>query len=531
MGHGGRDPAHDAGGRPRAGGMERTRLAGFVRRPAADEIRRLAAAEYMNLDDREVEDLEVVIDRYLRFMDRLDDLPRPELAVRYPQRDKGRRPAPEEDPHNVFIRRCRVDGAAGGRLAGKTVGLKDNICVAHIPMTNGSNLVANYVPDVDATVVERLLDEGAAIVGKLNMDDFAFYGTSETSHFGCVRNPHNPEFSAGGSSGGSGAAVALDAVDIALAVDNGGSGRIPASWCGVACMKATHGLVPTFGVTYLDHITDYVCPTARTVADVALTLEVIAGHDPKDAQWVRGAIETDAYTEALRTDIAGLEVGVVAESLSPEALEDDVAEAFRAAVEILRAAGARCREVSFPLWSEATAIWNGFAAHSVSAMVESELEGFGRGGFCNLGWQEAFGNARRAGGHSLPPVLKVLMIVGKYLRREYKSTYFSKAINLRYAMRQELDALLARVDVLATPTMPMKAPRLVDRPMSLREVVERARHMGLNTYPTNVTGHPSLTVPCGHGDHGLPIGLQLVGRHFDESLLFRVGHTFECAHG
>ena len=511
--------------------MERLRLAGFVRRPTADEIRELAAAEYMNLNAREIEDLEVVIDHYLKFMDRLDDLPRPELEVRYTERDKGRRLTPEEDPHNVFIRKCLVKGATDGKLAGKTVGLKDNICVAHVPMTNGSNLIPNYVPDIDATVVERLLDEGATIVGKLNMDDFAFYGTSETSHFGCVRNPSNLEFSAGGSSGGSGAAVALGAVDIALAVDNGGSGRIPASWCGVACIKATHGLVPTFGVTYLDHITDYVCPTAKTVADVALTLEVIAGHDPKDAQWVRGPIKVDKYTEALRADIVGLKVGIVTESLLPDALEDDVGESFWAAIETLRAAGASCEEVSFPLWSEATAIWNGFAAHSVSAMVESDLEGFGRGGFCNLGWQEAFGNARRTGSDGLPPVLKVLMIVGKYLRREYKSTYFSKAINLRYGMKLELDALLAEADVLVTPTMPMKAPRLVDHPMGIREVVERAEYMGLNTYPTNVTGHPSLTVPCGIGENDLPIGLQLVGKHFDESLLFRVGHTFESAHG
>lgn len=511
--------------------MERLRLAGFVRRPGAEEIRRLAAMEYMTLDDQEAEDLEAVIDRYLAFMDRLDELPRPEIPVRYTERDKGRRPTPEEDPCNVFIRRCLVKGAAEGPLAGKRVGLKDNICVAGVPMTNGSNLVPDFVPDVDATVVERLLDAGATIVGKLNMDDFAFYGTSETSHFGCVRNPCNPAFSAGGSSGGSGAAVALGEVDIALAVDNGGSGRIPASWCGVVCMKATHGLVPTFGVTYLDHITDYVCPTAKTVEEVALALEVLAGHDDKDAQWVRGPIRTDAYSQALGTGIAGLRIGIVAESLLPEAMEDDVAEAFDAAVETLRGAGAQCERVSFPLWSEATAIWNGFACHAVSAMVESELEGFGRGGFCNLAWQDAFGNARRTGSDRLAPVLKVLMITGKYLRREYKSTYFSKAINLRYRMRQEIDALLDRFDLLATPTMPMKAPRLLDRPMGIREVVERATHMGLNTYPTNVTGNPSLSVPCGLGENGLPIGLQLVGRHFDESLVLRAGHSFEQAHG
>ena len=222
---------------------------------------------------------------------------------------------PEEDPYNAFIRRCRVVGRPTGRLAGRTVGLKDNIRLAGVPMTNGSRLLEHYVPDVDAVVVERLLDAGAVIVGKLNMDDMGFAGTSETSAFGVVRNPRNPAFSAGGSSGGSGAAVAAGAVDLALAVDQGGSGRIPASWCGVVALKPTHGLVPSFGITYLDHTIDFVCPLARTVAEVAEALEVIAGDDPRDPQWVRGPIRTEPYTQSLDAPIAGVRLGLVREAM------------------------------------------------------------------------------------------------------------------------------------------------------------------------------------------------------------------------
>jgi len=513
--------------------MERLRLAGYVRRPTTEEIRRLASMEYMNLTDEETRGLELLIDGYMNYFDRLDDLSMPQLEVKYKEREKGYRPTPEEDPYNVFIRKCLVQGASEGKLAGKSVGLKDNICVAGIPMTNGSRLIPNYIPDIDATVVERLLDAGATIVGKLNMDDFAFAGTSETSAYGCVRNPRNPQFSAGGSSGGSAAAVAAGVVDIALGVDEGGSARIPASWCGVTSIKPTHGLVPTFGISYMDHTVDFICPMAKTVEEVALALEVIAGDDPKDPQWVRGPIKSEEYTKALQKNISGMKVGLIKESMDLDELENDVKEAVLEVLRKVKSLGATWREVSIPMWNDAKAIWNGFAAHSISAMVESDLEGYWRGGFCNISWQEAFGKARRAGSDSFPPILKVLMVLGKYMRREYCSTYFSKAQNLRFAMRQQVDSLLNEVDVLVTPTTPMKAVRLLTVKESLGEMaariseVSKTTHQASNTYPLNVTGHPALSMPCGLGENKLPIGLQLIGKSFGESLLFRVAYSLE----
>jgi amidase len=255
---------------------------------------------------------------------------------------------------------------------------------------------------------------------------------------------------------------------------------------------------------------------------------VIAGDDPRDAQWVRGAIRTDAYSRALGQDVCGLRIGRLKEGLSEDAVEPDVQDAYEAALRLLEREGAVLRDVSLPLWSDAQAIWTSFVAHSLSTIVENNLEGFGRLGWCNLAWQDAFGKARRTAADLLPPVMKVLMVVGKYMRREYGSVYFSKATNLRFDFRRRFDALFDQVDVIATPTTPTKAFRLVDHPVGLREVVEaRATSMALNTYPTNLSGHPSISLPCGRGENNLPIGLQFVAPHFAESLLFRVASSYE----
>jgi amidase len=509
--------------------VERRRLAGFIRRPSAGEIRSLLEAEYMHPTEAELAELEPMVDAMLGLFDRLDDLSPPEIPVRYPARDKGCRPTPAEDPCNAFIRRCRVEGAAAGPLAGRTVGLKDNIRLAGVPMTNGSRLLQHYVPDVDATVVERLLDAGATITGKLNMDDFGFAGTSETSAFGCVRNPLAPEFSAGGSSGGSGAAVAAGMVDLAIAVDQGGSARIPASWCGVATIKPTHGLVPSFGITYLDHTTDFVCPVARTVEEVAVALEVMAGEDPRDAQWVRGPVPVERYSQALGAGLGGVRLGLVTDSMALEVLEPDVGERVRRVLALAESRGATVRPVSLGFWKDARAIWNGFAAHAITAMIESDQEGYGRRGLCDIGWQEAFANARRAGSDDFPPILKLLMATGKHLRREGRSLYFSKATNLRFAARAEVDRAFREVDLLVTPTTPMKAFRLLDHRPGLAEMGGRAGEMCQNTYPLNVTGHPAFSLPVGHGEHGLPIGLQLIGPWLGESRLIGVAHALEQA--
>lgn len=509
--------------------MDPIRLMGKIRRPSRDRIRQLAALEHLSPSDQEIVDYERLIDEALGMFDTIDTLAQPETELRYPDRAHWRRPRPDEDPCNAFITCCDVRGAPDGRLRSKRVGLKDNIRLAGIPMTNGSNLMSGYVPSSDAAVVERLLDAGAAITGKLNMDDFGFAGTSETSAYGVIRNPVNADYSAGGSSGGCGAAVVTGDVDIALAVDQGGSGRIPASWCGAVALKPTHGLVPSYGITYLDHTTDFVTPITRNVAELAEVMEVIAGEDARDPQWVRGSIRVERYTEALGQPIRGMRVGVLAEGLAMPTLEADVRCAFEAALATIGKLGAAVEPVSLPLWAHGQAIWNGYAAHSISVMIESNQEGYGRLGLCDIGWQQAFADARRARGDAFPPYMKMLMILGGYLRRDYGSVYFGKATNLRFRMRQEFDRLFDRFDVILTPTMPMKAFKLLTAPPTIEEMGQRAAGMCQNTYPLNVTGNPALTVPCGTGEHGLPIGLQVIARHSCDATAIRFAHAFEEA--
>ena len=458
----------------------------------------------------------------LNDFDRLDELPQPRFAVRHKDRDPGYQPDEIEDPYNIYIRKCLVRGAASGVLQGKRVGLKDAIMVAGIPMTCGSQVLSEgFVPDMDAVVVERLLDAGASIVGKLNQDAFGMGGTGQTSAFGNTRNPRNPDYSPGGSSSGSGAAVAAGEVDIALGLDAGGSGLIPAAWCGVVCIRATHGLVPDFGTVYMDHTLDFVTPIAPSVEAVATTLEVIAGEDERDPQWVRGPIKTDRYTQDLGESIEGLRVGVLKEAFEWDESEADVSEAVHRAVEGLRCDGAEVSEVSLPLFRDGEAIWHGVGFHSLTAMIDSDQEGYWRGGYCDVAWQSAFGTARRERADDFSPTTKFRLVVGAYLKKVHMSTYFSKAQNLRMVLRDKVNELLREVDVLVMPTTPQKPFKLARTPGFALET-----SMSRNTTPFNLTGHPALSVPCGVRN-GLPIGLQFVARHWEERLLCRLGSRVE----
>lgn len=503
-----------------------------VRRPSAQELQDIATRHDIALSDADARDVEEAAAGMLGAMDRVDEMWRATQTPVQTTRDPGRRPTREEDPNNAFIQLCDVTGAGTGKLAGKRVGIKDNVKVAGVPMTNGSVLHRDYVPDHDAAVVERLLAEGATIAGKLNMDDFSWSGSGETSSFGPTLNPHNPGYSPGGSSSGSGSAVASGHVDMAIGADQAGSVRIPASWCGIVGIKGTQGLVPTYGATYMDHTIDYLGPLAPTVADAALMLEVIAGADARDPQWVRGPIPTERYTEALGKGIAGLKVGVVREGFEWDFAEADVVEATRAAIAQLEALGAVVTEVSVPWWKDAWSIEGTILSHSVSAMTDSRGEGYWRDGLCDPAFQQALGEAYRgAKGEQLAPFFKVGYLVGQYLRREHHSTYFGKAQNLRVAIRQQVDALFEQVDVLVTPTVATKASSLIEGPVTLKTLGAKGSSNTHNACIFNLTGHPALSVPCGVGEHNLPIGLQIAGRHWEESTIISAAYALEQALG
>src|SRR6058998_1152593 len=282
-----------------------------VRKPSIEELRRAAEAYHMRLTDEDLAAYRNLMDEAIVSYRRVDELREPKLPVQYP-RTTGYRPAPEENPFNAWYWRCSIKGAPSGALAGKRVAIKDNVCVAGIPMMNGTCVLEGYVPDVDATIVTRILDAGGEIVGKAVCEHLCFSGGSHTSDTGPVLNPHDPKRSAGGSSSGSAALVVVGECDMAIGGDQGGSIRIPSSFCGAVGHKPTYGLVPYTGVFPIELTLDHTGPIARTAGDAARLLEVLAGADGLHPRQPAG-LRTDAYTKQLTGHARGLRVGIVKE--------------------------------------------------------------------------------------------------------------------------------------------------------------------------------------------------------------------------
>jgi amidase len=499
--------------------------------PDAAEVERLAALDGLALEPGEAEKLLPVVASLTSFaplLDRLDgSLPLPEPGPR----DPGYVPSPDENPFNSFIRRCRVEGAGAGPLAGLTVGLKDNISLAGVPTTNGSR-IATYTPIHDAIVVERILAAGGTIVGKLNMDDLGASGLGETSAFGPARNPIDPSRSAGGSSGGSGAAVRAGEVDLSLGVDQGGSGRIPAAFCGVVAAKGTHGLVPSWGVTHIDHTIDFVTPLARTVDGAARLLEVIAGGDWRDAQWVRAEPEPGEYLTARDEGVAGLRVAVIEESRNPDVCDEAGVANLLAAVTALGEQGAEAGAVSIPLWRDGLAMFLPYIGHLFADTWRSEGQGTGHIGAYDVHAMEAYARSRRSDAALLPPQVKAWLVADRHVHERSASVPYARLHNARLALRRDVSAALDGWDVLLTPTLPMTAPKLLTGEASFAEVSGRtAARLCFNTAPLNLTGHPAVSVPSGVDGDGLPTAVQIVGSHFHERTAFRAAFAVERALG
>jgi amidase len=508
----------------------RGRIRGFLRRPTPAELTAVGASEHLSLTPAEAEQYAGIIAGMLASIDRLDELVAPAPPVRHTDRDLGGVPTATEDPFHAFVRRCLVRGAADGPLARLRVGVKDNLAVAGIPITNASRTLS-YTPTTDAVVVERLLDAGADIIGKTNLDDFSTSGTGESSWYGPARNAVDPLRSAGGSSGGTGSAVRSGAVDIGIGVDEGGSARIPASFNGVVSIKATHGLVPSHGLTYMDHTIDSVCPVARTVELTARALDVMSGHSPRDPQWVRALPAPTSSAATLGDGVAGLRIGVVRESTGESLCEPGVLAGFADACSALTEAGATVVPVSVPLWSDAWPIELSLLFHLAWATAQTDGVGYGHLGEVDVDRVHAFGLVRRMEADEFPPFFKAWLLAGRYLHDKYFSTYYGKAANLRLLLRAQIDQALADCDLLVTPTTPQVAPTLLDRPGDDAELLSRGTTMVANTCPLNLSGHPALAVPSGVDGDGLPTSVQIIGRHFADALTLRAGAVVEAAIG
>ena len=496
-----------------------------VQRPTLSQMQDVVTELGMSMSDSRIMEFMDVMQGTLDAYDLVDSLPDYLPPVLYP-RTAGYRPTGEEIPMNAWYVKTEIKGAPRGPLLGRSIALKDNVCLAGVPMMNGASTLKGYTPDLDATIVTRLLDAGATIAGKAHCEYFCLSGGSHTNATGPVHNPHKHGYSAGGSSSGSGALVGSGQIDMAIGGDQGGSIRMPASFCGCYGMKPTHGLVPYSGIMPIENTIDHTGPMTQNVMDNALMLEVIAGADGLDPR--QYDVKTDRYTAAVGRGVSGLRIGVIKEGYEQPGAETDVSDKVRAAAETLRGLGATVDEISVPWHMHGTAIWTPIA---LEGLTQQMMLGNGMG----TGWEGLYTTSLleyhsnwRTRADELSDTLKVSMLIGQFHLKHTRGRYYAKAQNLSRQLRDEFNKVFASYDLLLTPTTAMKAPPIPPADASLELWCQRAFEMITNTAPFDVTGHPAMSVPCGMSD-GLPVGLQIIGRRYDESTIYRAASAFEQA--
>lgn len=488
--------------------------------PTGAQLRRYAARRQLELTPAELDAIGPTIDTFVRTLRGLQAIEQPQARLRHPDREAGRQPEPSEDPQHALSHVCEIRGAKTGPLAGMRIGVKDNIAVAGLPMAAGALRPPLVAPGEDAIVVERLLDAGATVVAKTVIGP-----NSDTT------NPIDPAYSTGGSSSGSAVAVATGLVDGALGADQGGSLRVPSAWCGVVGMKATHGLVPTHGLVHWDRTLDHIGPITRTVAGNAAMLDVLAGDDWRDPQYVVAGVRAEAYTTALDRGVRGLRLGVVGECLDRSVCTEDTLRVFAEAGRTLTGAGAELVPVSIPLWAHSHAIWLAVAVSGLAATIESLGQGYGHWGRIDV---DRLGATAREimTGHppDVHPDVEAMLLTYEHFRETQFGIPFARAQNLRLEMRRHIDRALVDVDLLITPTWPAGPARTVTDQVREQPAGGPPSMPMMNwTSALNLTGHPALTVPAGCGDDGMPRGLQIIGRWLDEFTVYRAGAAVEWA--
>jgi amidase len=504
-----------------------------LRRLDIEELKRLAGESGFAIEPVEEEQFRVLADAILGTLDGLDAQAPAEFPVVEAVRDPGRPPQPGEDPNNAIVRWCGVRAEdANGVLSGKRVAMKDSVAIAGIPLTCGSRVLAGFVPAIDSVVTERILRVGGEIVAITNMDDFAFSGGGDSSYYGATLNPFDRSRTAGGSSGGSAAALHYDGVDVSIGCDQGGSIRVPAAWCGAVGLKPTHGLVPYTGIAGIDQTFDHVGPMARSTIDAAALLEAIAGaheSDPRQQRVPPAASYVNAVEQA-PDDLVGLTIGVVDEGFSEEVgAQRSVIEAVEGAVGRFETLGAAVRRISLPEHVQGGGI--AFAGF-IEGMADLIASGGNGRGWSGRYWPElssALGPGLRESAQELSAQMKITLVLGSYLRREYSGALYAKAQNLRPWQTGAYDRALADADVLLMPTVP-GLPHENDPSLPLADRVLRGWAVLSNTYPTDMTGHPALTIPAAEAE-GLPVGVMLIGPRFTDDRLLAIAATFERSFG
>ena len=499
----------------------------MVKRPTFEQMRDVASSLHMRMSEQEIRDYMELMEATFLAYDRIDELPDNLPAVAYAPypRTVGYRPSPSENSLNAWYVKTDIKGADKGVLEGRQVVLKDNICLAGVPMMNGASTLEGFIPDIDATVVTRILDAGGTIVGKAHCEYLCLSGGSHTSAHGPVHNPYKHGYLAGGSSSGCAALVGAGEVPMAIGGDQGGSIRIPSSFSGVYGMKPTHGLVPYTGIFPIESTLDHAGPITANLADNALLLEVIAGEDGLDPR--QHHVKTARYTDSLSKGVSKLKIGVVREGFGHANSEADVDEAVRIAAKKFGTLGAKVQEISIPMHLDGVAIWTPIVLEGMQAqMMRGNASGFNWKGLYMPALM-SFHSNWRARADELPPTLKISMLIGEYFIRQHGGQYYAKAQNLTRRLSKAYDEALSNVDLLVMPTLPIKAKPIPPADAPLAITIQRAFEMTSNTAPFDVTGHPAMSIPCGMRD-GLPIGMMLVAKHWNESTIYQAAAAFEA---
>ncbi len=493
-----------------------------IKRPTLAQMRDMARRFGMNLSDQELTEYSEIIEPFFQSYDRLDAMPDNLPEVRYP-RSPGHFPTASDNPLNAWYVKTELCGAPDGPLRGKRIAVKDTVCVAGVPMMNGSSIMEGYTPEIDATIVTRMLDAGAVIAGKAHCEHFCLSGGSHTNAKGPVHNPWKHGYMAGGSSSGSAALVAAGEVDMAIAGDQGGSIRIPSSNCGVYGMKPTHGLVPYTGIMPIEQTIDHVGPLSNTVADNALLLEVLAGEDGLDPR--QYAPKTWRYTEALGRGAQGMRIGILKEGFAHDVSEPDVDQKVLAAAERFRELGARVEEVSVPEHYTAIDAWTAITLEGLQdGMMWGNSAGTNHRGLFLPSMTDHMSQWRTRA-DELSHSLKVCMFTGEFFQTQYRGRFYGKAQNIMRQVNERYLAALKQFDLLLMPTVPMKPQEIPPPDCSISLYVQRAFEMIANTAPFN-GGLPAMNVPCGLSE-GLPVGMMLVGPHWGELKIYQAAHAFE----
>jgi aspartyl-tRNA(Asn)/glutamyl-tRNA(Gln) amidotransferase subunit A len=404
-------------------------------------------------------------------------------------------------------------------LTGIPIAIKDVLCTKGIITTCGSQILKNFIPPYDATVVRKLKQHHPVIVGKTNMDEFAMGSSTENSSFGVTRNPWDIECVPGGSSGGSAASVAAGEAIAAIGTDTGGSIRQPAAFCGVTGLKPTYGRVSRYGLVAFASSLDQVGPIAKDVFDTAILLQAISGHDPKDSTSV--TVPVPDYTRALIPDLQGMTIGIPKEYFIA-GLHPEIEQSVRQALHTMEQLGARCQEISLPHTEYGVAAYYIIAPSEASsnlARYDGVKYGYRTEKYSDL--MEMYTKTRVEGFG--PEVIRRIMLGTYTLSAGYYDAYYLKAQKVRTLVRRDFEKIFQEVDVIAvpvTPTPPFKIGENIDDPLTM--------YLGdIFTVPVNLAGVTGISIPCGFTQDSLPIGLQLIGGHFQEEKILHAAYAFQ----